>query len=118
MKQLLTRIILLGGAFCISVSLNSCNEKKAPEKITPHVKVQDIKLSDIPVSYDYPGLLQGVISYNVISRISGVVDKQSYEEGSKVKAGDELYEIDPRPYIAALSQANAQLIKDKTQVNN
>lgn len=58
----------------------------------------------------YSGWLEAVESVDVMSRVSGYLQAAPFQEGSLVNKGDLLYEIDPRPYQAALSQAQAEVL--------
>jgi multidrug efflux system membrane fusion protein len=59
---------------------------------------------------DFTGRTDAVESVNIIARVTGYLQKPPFQEGSEVKAGDLLFEIDPRPYQAQLDQAEAQVV--------
>jgi multidrug efflux pump subunit AcrA (membrane-fusion protein) len=58
---------------------------------------------------DFTGRMAAEDSVQVRARVSGYLQKINYKEGAEVKAGDALYEIDRRPYEAAVNQARAQV---------
>ena len=64
---------------------------------------------DMPVYVRGLGTVQAYNSVTVKSRVDGAIVKVDFTEGQEVKAGDLLFEIDPRPYQAALAQAQANL---------
>ena len=57
--------------------------------------------------------LDGFINANINAQVQGYIVSRDYQEGSVVKKGDLLFQIDPRPFEAALAQAKATLAKDK-----
>jgi multidrug efflux system membrane fusion protein len=59
---------------------------------------------------DFTGRTDAVESVNVVARVTGYLQKPPFQEGSEVKAGELLFEIDPRPYQAQLDQAEAQVV--------
>lgn len=73
---------------------------------------------------DVPIILRGlgsVVAYNSVaihSRVNGNIVKVDFHEGQYVHAGDELFELDPRPFQAALDQANAVLARDQALLTN
>ena len=103
---------------CWLTGLVACS--KPPETLPPdnHVNVQEVYAHDVEYVYEYPGVVQGVIDYPVIPRISGAIFKQLYKEGSEVVKDQPLYEIDRRPYLYALQQAEGQYQKDKAAMDN
>ena len=106
MKKLIALIFISG-------ILISCGDKKIPP-ITHHVDVLVVKANNVPYQFDYPGSVSGVADFQVIPRISGVLFKQLYKEGSYVKKNQPLYEIDPRPFQNQLLANQGLLIKDQT----
>jgi RND family efflux transporter MFP subunit len=58
---------------------------------------------------EFTGHVEAVDSIDIRARVTGYLDKVNFKEGEEVKAGDLLFEIDPRPYKAALDQAEAQI---------
>ncbi|WP_245257397.1 efflux RND transporter periplasmic adaptor subunit [Methylocapsa acidiphila] len=78
----------------------------------------------VAVARDVPVILRGlgqVVAFNTVavkSRVEGNITKVNFREGQKVRAGDLLIQIDPRPYQAALDQAKAVLAKDQAALVN
>ena len=73
---------------------------------------------DVPIYLAGLGTVQAYNSVLVKSRVDGQIVKINFSEGKDVRTGDVLVEIDPRPYQAALSQAQANKLKDEAQLEN
>jgi multidrug efflux system membrane fusion protein len=84
----------------------------------PPVRVAVAEHRDMPVVERTIGTVLANTAVQVTARVQGVIVAAHFREGQTVKAGDLLFEIDPRPYKAALAQAQAQLAKDQAQLQN
>lgn len=73
---------------------------------------------DFPIYIDALGTITALNTVTLRSRVDGEVIKVLYTEGQMVKQGDTLVEVDPRPYQAALTQAEGQLKKDQASLKN
>jgi membrane fusion protein, multidrug efflux system len=93
---------------------------KAQKSARPAVKVTiaPVEKSDFPVYLTGLGTVQGFNTVLVRSRVDGQIDKIAFKEGQIVNQGDLLVEIDPRPYKAALDQANAKKAQDEANLAN
>jgi membrane fusion protein (multidrug efflux system) len=80
------------------------------------VLVAEVTQQDIPIYSDWTGVLDGFVNATIRAQVPGYLMRQDYREGSKVKKGDLLFEIDPRPFQAVLDQALAQLGKTELDV--
>ena len=80
------------------------------------VTVGAVEARDVPVIIRGLGNVQAYKTVAVKSRVDGQIVKISFEEGQEVKAGDPLFQIDPRPFQAMLDQANANKKKDEAQL--
>lgn len=99
--------------------LIGCSDnKKSTDNPYSHVDVQTVHATTIPYVLNYPAMVQGLVDYPVIPRVSGVLYKQLYTEGTFVKKGQPLYQIDPRPFEWDLKAYEGQLIKDKAAEEN
>lgn len=96
----------------------SCSKKPVVIDEAKHVDVQEVYAYDVPYIINYPAMVQGVVDYQVIPRISGAIYKKFYKEGAFVKKEQPLYEIDPRPYELQLRNFQGQLVKDKAAQDN
>jgi len=106
-------------AVVLAAALAGCNQKSgaasAPQ--LPLVKVASVTEQDVPISVEYVGTLVGYINAQIRARVSGHLMSQNYTEGSPVKAGDLLFQVDPRPFQAALDQAEAKLLQAESQLS-
>ena len=82
---------------------------KAPEKGPPDVKVITIERKDVPVTAIYVAQTQSSQAVNIQARVSGWLDKRMYVEGSVVKAGQVLFQMDQKPFQAQVDAAQAAL---------
>lgn len=89
----------------------------APPAI-PDVEVVTVQQKDVPVYGEWIGTLDGLVNADVRSQVTGYLLRQGYQEGAFVKKGQLLFEIDPRPFQAALDQAEGQLAQAKANLAN
>jgi membrane fusion protein, multidrug efflux system len=68
---------------------------------------------DVPETINALGTVKSIDSVNIVPRVTGTIEKIEFTPGQDVKLGQELFLIDPRPFQAALDQAQAQLSRDK-----
>jgi len=71
---------------------------------------------DTPIYSEWVATLDGYVNAQIQPRVAGYIIRQNYKEGSVVKKGDVLFEIDPRPFKAALDQAKAELAQAEAQL--
>lgn len=94
----------------LTICLLGCEKKQAaPPPAPPTVEVVDVMQQDVPIYSEWVAQLNGDTNAQITPKVQGYLLKQNYKEGSFVKKGDLLFEIDPRPFIAALDQAKADL---------
>jgi len=96
----------------------SCQTTRAatPPAPPPEVTVADVVQRDVPVTSEWIATLDGYVNAQVRPQVSGYLIKRTYREGAAVRTGDVLFEIDPRPFEAALAQASAQLAQAEAQL--
>jgi RND family efflux transporter MFP subunit len=89
----------------------------------PVVEVAPVEQRDVPVYGEWIGTLSGQVNADVKAQVTGYLLTRNYKEGSYVRKGQLLFEIDPRPFQAALdrakgqlAQAEAQLVQDQAQL--
>ncbi len=82
----------------------------------PKVGVVDVKQQDVEIFGEWVATLDGYVNANIQPQVSGYLIRQTYREGTAVRKGDVLFEIDPRPFQAALDQAKGQLAQAKGQL--
>nr|WP_284214637.1 efflux RND transporter periplasmic adaptor subunit [Methylobacterium oxalidis] len=108
-------VSVLAGA--VLVALSACNQKQQAAAPVPgpppEVSVVTVAPQPIPYVRDLPGRVAPVRVAEVRSRVSGLVVKRLFEQGSQVKEGDILYKIDPAPYEVELASAEAALARQE-----
>src|ERR1700723_1713713 len=80
------------------------------------VEVVQVEQKDVPIFGEWIGTLDGLVNADVRAQVTGYLLRQGYQEGAFVKQGQLLFEIDPRPFQAALDQAQGQLAQAKAQL--
>ena len=97
--------------------LGGCSSSKAAPATPPAVvEVATVVQQDTPIYSEWVAVLDGYVNAQIQPRVSGYVIRQNYKEGSVVRRGDVLFEIDPRPFRAALDQAKGQLAQAEAQL--
>ncbi|HEY4320631.1 MAG TPA: efflux RND transporter periplasmic adaptor subunit [Gemmatimonadales bacterium] len=100
------------------IALGGCG-KKAPAPVPPvPVSVAKVSLADVPQLVVATGTAEPIQSAAVQAQVSGELIHVRFQEGDKVTAGQVLFEIDPRPFLATLAQAQSNLARDAAQVQN
>jgi membrane fusion protein (multidrug efflux system) len=89
--------------------LGGCQPKPKIAQIPPSVEVAAVTRGDVPIYREWIGTLDGMVNAQIRAQVAGYLLTQDYREGDGVKKGDLLFEIDPRPYQAALEQAKGAL---------
>ncbi len=84
----------------------------------PQVEVATVIQKDVSIYGEWVATLDGYVNAQIQPQVTGYIVKQDYREGSLVHQGDVLFEIDPRPFQAALDMAKAQLAQAKAQLGN
>jgi len=82
----------------------------------PAVQVAVVDQRDLPVFHEWIGTLNGLVNAAINAEVTGYLLRQDYQEGSFVHKGQLLFEIDPRPFQAAVDQAAGQLAQSKAQL--
>src|ERR1700759_3653486 len=107
-------IIIAGILGIAALSLGGCSRKPAPAAANaPEVWVTTVQPRDVPRVLERVATLDGFINANINAQVQGYIVSRDYTEGSVVKKGDLLFQIDPRAFEAALAQANGTLARDK-----
>jgi membrane fusion protein, multidrug efflux system len=90
----------------------------SPPAALPDVEVLQVQQEDVPIYGEWIGTLDGFVNADVRAQVTGYLLKQGYQEGKFVKQGQLLFQIDPRPFQAALDQAQGQLAQAKATLAN
>jgi RND family efflux transporter MFP subunit len=106
--------LVLGGFLLLLAGCSSRKAASAPPP--PVVEVATVVQQDTPIYSEWVATLDGYVNAQIQPRVSGYIIRQNYKEGSVVRKGEVLFEIDPRPFKAALDQAKAQLAQAEAQL--
>ncbi|MBI3990163.1 MAG: efflux RND transporter periplasmic adaptor subunit [candidate division NC10 bacterium] len=115
----------LAAAFAVAAVLSACSDKAAGKQETPGsrlaqaavpVTVSEVMQKDVPVQLRAIGHMEAYTTVSVKSQVSGQLLRVHFAEGQSVKKGDLLFTIDPRPFEAALRQAEGNLARDVAQL--
>src|SRR5690349_4288403 len=108
MKSARHRRIVVFAATLICFS--GCKPKQKVEPPSPPlVEVTTVTQADIPIYHEWVGVLDGLVNAHIRAQVTGYLLSQNYKEGDPIRKGDQLFEIDPRPFQAALDQVKGQL---------
>ncbi|HUH64699.1 MAG TPA: efflux RND transporter periplasmic adaptor subunit [Terracidiphilus sp.] len=110
-----------GAAFAVGALLlviTGCSRPTSGATAPPEleVKVVTVEQKDVPIYTEWIGTVDGFVNAEIKAQVSGYLIQQAYTEGSFVKAGRLLFQIDPRPFQAALDQARGQLAQAEGQL--
>ncbi len=106
-------LLCLAGALMVA----GCKKRKAPAPPPPKVEVLTIKGQDVPIYKEWIGTLDGMVNAQIRAEVAGYLLSQNYTEGSEVTNGALLFQIDPRPFQAALDQAKGKMAQDQAQAS-
>ncbi len=110
---------LAGGLFVIAALLaGGCAGKKTIPIPPVPVTVAQALVQPEPLSLNAIGFVEPIETVSVKAQVGGVINQVSFSEGQDVRAGQILFQIDPRPFRVALDAALAQLARDKSQAAN
>jgi len=92
------------------------NPNAGPAIPSLEVEVASVVQKDVPIFSEWVASLDGYVNSQIQPQVSGYVIGQTYKEGSFVRKGDTLFQIDPRPFQAVLDQTSAQLAQAQAQL--
>lgn len=125
MTKIPKRKLLIGGGLCLIVLaliIGAIHPYKralgAQPGGVPDVDVVQVEQQDVPIFGEWIGTLDGLVNADVRAQVTGYLSQQGYQEGALVKKGQLLFQIDPRPFEAALDQAEGQLAQAKASLAN
>src|ERR1700722_9394043 len=109
------RLLTITAACASFCALFTACSRKAPQAgpAAPEVSVTTVQPRDVPRVLERVATLDGFINANINAQVQGYIISRDYKEGSLVKKGDLLFQIDPRPFEAALAQAKGTQAKDQ-----
>jgi len=102
----------------LTLLLGACSSGKAspPAPAPPEVSVITAAPETVSISSEWIGTLDGYVNAQIRPQVSGYLVRRSYQEGGPVRQGQVLFEIDPRPFAAVLSQAEGRLAEAQAQL--
>src|SRR5262249_21403358 len=108
---------LLAGLIAAGL-LQGCRRTSAvqPRPAPPQVNVVTVQPERVTLTSEWVATLDGYVNAQIRPQVSGYLIKRDYDEGAVVRKGQALFEIDARPFEAALSQARAQLAEMQAQL--
>jgi len=117
------KLVIVAALSAIVIALmiavgGSKSKGKAPAAAPPpaNVEVAQVELQDVPIYSEWIGTLDGMVNAEIRAQVTGYLLRQSYKEGSFVRKGQTLFEIDPRPFQASLDQAKGDLARAQAQL--
>ena len=111
-----TRPFILFAVVVVIGSETACRKAPPPATATPEVYVTTAIQEDVPEYLELAGQTQGFQDVDIRARVEGFLESVNFREGSFVRKGDLLYQIDPKPFQAALAQAKADLATAKARL--
>jgi len=97
---------------CIAIPwLSACSKQQPAALPPPVVEVAEVVQKDVPIVDEWVGTTDGLVNATILAQVTGYLISQNYKEGDAVKKGQMLFEIDPRPFQAALDQAKGNLLQ-------
>lgn len=111
--------LLVSSALAGTLLLTACGQQEqaqAPAQQMPVVGVVELKSQTITVSRELPGRVSAFQIAEIRPQVSGIIAKRNFTEGSEVKAGDSLYQIESAPFDAVLESAKAAVERAKASV--
>ena len=110
---LIVAVGMIAGVVIIALRLNK-PAQAAPRALD--VEVVRVEQQDVPVYSEWIGTTEGLVNADIKAEVTGYLLRQDYKEGSLVKKGQLLFELDARPFQAALDQANGQVAQFQGQL--
>src|ERR1700754_2651828 len=112
-KPYITRALALAAGTTVACS-------KPPEQKVPPVPVELVAVSKIsaPLTIEANGVVEPAQTVMIQGQVTGTIQQIGFQEGDDVQAGQILFQLDPRPFEAALRQAEATLARDDANAAN
>src|SRR5580704_729335 len=111
-------VALLASAAGVLVVTFGCTRGSSAAAPPPllGVEVAPVQQKDVPIYREWIGTLDGLVNAEIKAQVTGYLIQQAYTEGSFVKQGQLLFQIDPRPFQAAVDQARGQVAQTQGQL--
>jgi membrane fusion protein (multidrug efflux system) len=115
MLEAFSLVVLVAILFTTTGCSNQTSGATAPAPL--EVEVVQVEQRDVPIYSEWIGTLDGFVNADIKAEVSGYLLEQAYQEGSFVKKGQLLFQIDPRPFQAALDLAKGQFAQAEGQLS-
>jgi membrane fusion protein, multidrug efflux system len=109
------RTLVLAG---LVLAASGCGPRRGGAAPRVPVSVARVERRPLPYQLDANGTVEPIRSVDVLPQVNGTILHVDFSEGDEVSAGQVLFEIDPRPYRAALQQSEGALLRDLTQAES
>jgi len=110
-------LLLAASLVTALLCLTGCKRKpRGAAQAAPTVEVTTVTQADVPIYHEWIGVLDGLVNAHIRAQVPGYLLSQKYREGDPIKKGDLLFEIDPRPFQAALDQAKGQFAQAEAKL--
>lgn len=116
--KILTFAVAIAAFFAVAGVLSFARSSK-PAEAAPkplEVEVVSVEQTNVPIYKEWIGTTDGMVNAEIKAQVTGYLLRQDFKEGSFVKKGQLLFEIDPRPFQAAVDQANGQVAQFQGQL--
>src|ERR1700752_536636 len=111
-----SRLVLALVLVSLSFAVGCDKTNAAPAISVPEGEVASVVQQDVPIVSEWVATLDGYVNAQIQPQVAGYVIRQTYKEGSFVRQGQILFQIEPRPLQALLDQAQAQLAQAQAQL--
>lgn len=112
--------VVVGALAILTLTSTLCTGCRNPNAAAPpppvEVEVAAVSQKDVPIYGEWVATLDGFVNAQIQPQVTGYIIQQSYKEGSFVRKGQILFQIDPRPFQAVLDQAKAHLSQTEAQL--
>jgi RND family efflux transporter MFP subunit len=116
MKHRLPALLFLAASLLVTATGCSNKTNAAAAAPPPDVETAEVQQKDVPIYGEWIGTLDGLVNADIKAEVSGYLLEQAYKEGTFVKKGQLLFQIDPRPFQAIVDQTEGQLAQAQGQL--
>jgi membrane fusion protein (multidrug efflux system) len=110
-KMIIFSIVLFGGLI-----LGGCQRREPPPPVIPEVAIVTVNPERVLLTTELPGRTSAYLVAEIRPQVNGIIQKRLFDEGSEVRAGEVLYQIDPAPYQAVYNNAFAALARSEANL--
>src|SRR5437870_6072669 len=111
-----TLVVVIGMSVAVVVRTVRSDKPAQAAPRALEVEVVRVEQKDVPLYSEWIGTTEGIVNADIKAEVTGYLLKQDYKEGSFLKKGQLLFELDPRPFQAAVDQANGQVAQFQGQL--